>query len=60
MPRLGLTTASAYRAIDRLATAGVIRPLTNRTRNQIWGAGDLLDELEDLGVRIATRAHSAL
>jgi Fic family protein len=58
--RLGLTTASAYRAIDRLATAGVIRPLTNRTRNQIWGAGDLLDELDDLGIRIARRAHSAL
>ena len=49
--RLGLATASVYRAIDRLAT---------RTRNQIWGAGDLLDELDDLGVRIARRAHSAL
>jgi hypothetical protein len=36
---------------------GVIRPLTNRTRDQIWGAGDLLDGLNDLGVRIAMRAH---
>ena len=58
--RLQLPTASAYRAIDRLATTGVIRPLTDRTRNQIWGAADLLDELDDLGVRIAARARSTL
>ena len=58
--RLRLPTASTYRAVDRLARAGVIRPLTDRTRNQIWGAGDLLDELDDLGVRIAARARSTL
>lgn len=54
--RLGLSTAATYRAIERLSGAGVIRPLTSRTRNQIWGTSDLLDELHDLGVRIGARA----
>jgi len=51
---------ATYRAIDRLARAGVIRPLTNRTRNQIWGRRDLLGELEDLGVRIGARSLSRI
>ncbi|CAN0433069.1 unnamed protein product, partial [Phaeothamnion confervicola] len=58
--RLGLSTPATYRAIERLANAGVIRPLTSRTRNQIWGTGDLLDELEDLGVRIGARSAEIL
>lgn len=58
--RLGLSTAATYRAIERLATAEVIRPLTDRTRNQIWGTGDLLDELHDLGVRIGARSAELL
>lgn len=58
--RLGLSTPATYRAIDRLVTAGVVRPLTSRTRNQIWGTADLLDELEDLGARIATRSTELL
>jgi Fic family protein len=58
--RLGLSTAATYRAIERLAGAEVIRPLTNRTRNQIWGTGDLLDELHDLGVRIGARSAELL
>ncbi|MEZ5380500.1 MAG: Fic family protein [Microthrixaceae bacterium] len=36
------------------AHAGVLRPLTSRKRNQVWGAGLILDELEDLSDRIAT------
>lgn len=56
--RLGISTATVYRAIDRLSAAGVIRPLTNRERDQVWGAGSLLDELDDLGIRIATRART--
>ena len=43
----------AYAAIERLHNAGVLRPLTDRTRNQIWGAGLVLDELDDLAVRVA-------
>ena len=46
--------SSVFDAISRLRDAGVLRTLTDRRRNQIWGAGLVLDELEDLGVRIAT------
>ena len=52
--------ASLTAAIERLAGAEVIRPLTARTRNQIWGTGDLLDELHDLGVRIGARSAELL
>lgn len=53
--RVGGATSSVYAAITRLHEAGVIRPLTNRTRNQIWVASALAEELDDLGVRIAAR-----
>lgn len=54
--RVGGATSSVYAAIGRLHEAGVIRPLTKRTRNQVWVASSLADELDDLGVRIETRA----
>lgn len=54
--RVGGATSSVYAAINRLHEAGVIRPLTKRTRNQVWVASSLADELDDLGVRIETRA----
>lgn len=50
-------TSSIYTAIERLHAAGVLRPLTNRKRDQIWGAGLVLDELDDLGIRIAAAAR---
>ncbi|MDQ6526028.1 Fic family protein [Nocardioides sp. LHD-245] len=55
--RLRMPGASAYRAVERLVSAGIVRPLTDRTRGQVWGAGDVLDELDDLGVRIGDRAR---
>ena len=54
--RVGGATSSVYAAIGRLHEAGVIRPLTKRTRNQVWVASSLADELDDLSVRIETRA----
>jgi Fic family protein len=48
----GASDTSLYDALERLRAAGVIRPLTNRKRNQVWGAALILDELEDLSVRI--------
>ena len=51
------STGRVYAAIERLTDAGVLRPLTRRTRNQVWGAAAVLDELEDLGVRIAIAAR---
>ena len=49
-------TSSIYSAIERLHGAGILRPLTSRKRDQVWGAADVLDELDDLGARIARAA----
>lgn len=54
------SASSAYAAIADLHAAGVIRPLTNRTRDQVWGAADVLDELDDLGARIGAAASASL
>jgi Fic family protein len=54
---LGTSTSASYAAIERLADAGILRPLTARKRNQVWGAVLVLDELDDLGVRIARSAR---
>lgn len=51
-------TSTVHAGISRLHEAGVIRPLTSRTRNQIWGTVALLDELGDLGLRIGIRARA--
>lgn len=48
----GVSGSSLYGALDRLTEAGVLRTLMNRSRNQVWGATLILDELEDLGLRI--------
>jgi Fic family protein len=45
--------SSVFTAINRLRDAGVLRPLTDRKRDQVWGASLILDELDDLGLRIA-------
>lgn len=51
--------STVYAAIDRLHQAGVLRPLTQRTRNQIWGAGAILDELDDLQLRVTNDVLAA-
>jgi hypothetical protein len=54
---IGGPLSSTYTAIERLAGARVIRPLTDRKRNQVWGVAAVLDELDDLGTRIERRAR---
>ncbi|HEY5879934.1 MAG TPA: hypothetical protein VIU11_13565 [Nakamurella sp.] len=54
---VGGARRSGFAAIDRLRSAGVLRPLTTRKRDQIWAAGDILDELDDLDVRIGAAAR---
>jgi Fic family protein len=49
----GVETANAYRAMRRLEDAGVVREVTGRKRDQVWAAIAVLDELDDLNVRIA-------
>ena len=56
---LGSVASGAYLAIDRLVEVGILRPLTERKRNQIWGASALIDELDDLSRRIETRSAKA-
>ena len=51
--------SSVFAAINRLGDAGVLRPLTDRKRNQVWGASLILDELDGLGRRIARAASSS-
>lgn len=58
--RIGGSTSSVYSAIDKLAEVDILRRLTERKRDQIWCAGAIIDELEELGSRIArqTTANS--
>ncbi len=56
---LGVPLTSAYPAISKLEAADIIRPLTDRTRNQIWVAYEVLEELEQLELRIAARMSQA-
>lgn len=56
----GVARSSVYGAIEKLAAAGILRPLTNRRRNQVWSAGAVIDELEDLGDRVAGQMDSDL
>lgn len=55
---VGGATSALYRAVEALVDAGVLRPLTDRKRNQVWGVGDMLDELDDLSVRIGAAARA--
>jgi Fic family protein len=50
----GVDTTNAYRAMRRLEDAGVVREVTTRKRNQVWAAPAVLDELDDLNVRISS------
>lgn len=52
---IGGATSSVYAAIEKLAEMGILRPLTNRKRKQIWCAAATINELEDLGERVARR-----
>jgi Fic family protein len=51
--------SALYRALDDLVEAGVLRPMTDRARKQVWAAGDMLDELYDLNVRLAATPGTA-
>jgi Fic family protein len=54
---IGSARSSVFAAIARLHEAGVLRPLTDRKRDQVWGAGAVLDELDDLSLRIAAASR---
>ncbi|MET0693583.1 MAG: Fic family protein, partial [Propionibacteriaceae bacterium] len=56
---VGGSASAVYAAVERLAAAGVLRPLTSRKRNQIWGVTLMLDELDDLSLRIAAAVRAS-
>jgi len=43
---LGASRASAYRALDALEQAGVLRKITQSKRDMTWAAGEVLDEAD--------------
>lgn len=48
-----------YTALDRLEADGVVRQVTARQRNRVWGVIDILDELDELAARIGAAVHTA-
>jgi len=57
---ISINSSSIYNAIVKLNGAGIITPLTDRMRNQIWGAVEVLQELEDLSKRIEIQGRKSL
>jgi hypothetical protein len=43
--------------VEHLTEVGALRPLTERKRNQVWGAAAILDELDALGNCITAAAR---
>jgi Fic family protein len=59
---IGITKAApsaTYAAMDRLQAVGVVRELTDRKRDRVWAASDILAELDDLTFRIAQRVRAS-
>ena len=48
----GAPLSSIYTAMDRLEADGVIHQVTERRRNRVWGATEILTELDQLAARI--------
>ncbi|WP_159601639.1 Fic family protein [Agromyces humi] len=53
----GSPLSSVYTAMDRLEADGIIHQVTDRQRNRVWGATDILEELDDLAARIGGRVR---
>lgn len=55
---IGKNPSSIYNAITKLISAGILEPLSDQRRNQIWAPVDVLQELEDLNNRIAAKGRA--
>jgi Fic family protein len=55
----GAPLSSVYTALDRLEADGVVRQVTARQRNRVWGVIDILDELDELAARIGAAVRMA-
>lgn len=43
---------NALKAMRRLESAGIVHEVTSRKRDQVWAATAVMDELDDLNLRI--------
>ncbi|NNH72000.1 Fic family protein [Nocardia uniformis] len=50
--RFGISGVAAQRAIDRLVDSGVLREASNRARNRVWQADEILGALDDFAAGI--------
>lgn len=55
--RVGTPPDDAEETLARLQEAGILEPVNRRRRERIWGARDILDELNDLNTRIDALAR---
>lgn len=52
---MGLSDSASHRALTRLAETGIVHEVTGRKRNRVWAASEVMDELNDLELRIGQR-----
>lgn len=55
--RLGVSETAARRAIERAAGAGVLRETSDRSRDRVWIAPDVLEILDDFASRAGRRSQ---
>ena len=55
---IGKNPSSIYNAITKLISAGILEPLSDQRRNQIWAPVDVLQELEDLNNRVVAKGRA--
>jgi Fic family protein len=56
---LGIIRQNSYRALDPLLSAGVVVEFSDRKRNKLWRAPEVLDALDRFAVRAGRRARPA-
>jgi DNA-binding GntR family transcriptional regulator len=53
--QLGVSNTAARRAVEQLATAGVITETTDRRRDRVFVARDIIDILDEFAARAGRR-----
>ena len=55
---LGIATPNTYRAIRPLVDAGILVEFSDKKRNQLWRAADVLDALDRFAARAGRRSRT--
>lgn len=56
---MGIAPQNTYRSLHPLVEAGVLVEFTDRRRNQLWRASEVLDALDRFAARAGRRTHAA-